>query len=137
MTEHRIGTREEWRAAREQLLEREKEHTRRGDDLARQHRELPWVRIDKDYQFDTDDGTRTLAQLFDGRSQLLIYHFMFGPRYQAGDATNSSIADAVHGILPSLRVCRRKPQRTAPAERLVAALCIFSARRIPSCERCA
>ena len=79
MTSHKIVTPEQWAAARAQLLAREKEHTRLGDELARQRRELPWVRVDKDYRFDTDDGTRTLADLFDGRSQLLIYHFMFGP----------------------------------------------------------
>jgi predicted dithiol-disulfide oxidoreductase (DUF899 family) len=73
-----------------------------GDELARQRRELPWVAIDKDYRFDTDDGTRTLAELFDGRSQLLVYHFMFGPAYQAGDPVNSSIADGLDGLLPHL-----------------------------------
>ncbi len=85
MTGHKVVSREEWAAAREELLAREKEHTRLGDELARQRRELPWVAIDKEYRFDTDDGTRTLAELFDGRSQLLVYHFMFGPSYQAGD----------------------------------------------------
>src|SRR5947199_3857592 len=102
MTNHRTGTREEWLAAREKLLAREKEHTRLGDEIARQRRELPWVRVEKEYRFDTDDGTRTLAQLFDGRSQLVVYHFMFGPSYQAGDPPNSSIDDAVNGILPHL-----------------------------------
>ena len=102
MTSHKIGTREQWAAAREELLAREKEHTRLGDELARQRRELPWVRVDKDYRFDTDDGTRTLAELFDGRSQLLIYHFMFGPSYAAGCPTCSSIADNVNGVLPHL-----------------------------------
>src|SRR5438132_12466524 len=99
---HRVGTREEWRAAREALLTREKEHTRLGDALARQRRELPWVRVEKTYRFDTDDGTRTLAELFDGRSQLVVYHFMFGPSYQAGCPTCSSIADAVDGVVPHL-----------------------------------
>jgi predicted dithiol-disulfide oxidoreductase (DUF899 family) len=102
MADHETGSREEWLSAREKLLEREKEHTRRGDELARQRRELPWVRIDKEYRFDADDGSRTLAELFDGRSQLLVYHFMFGPSYEAGDPTNSSIADAVNGVLPHL-----------------------------------
>lgn len=102
MTDHKIGTREEWLAAREKLLEREKEHTRLGDELARQRRELPWVRVEKEYRFETDDGTRTLAELFDGRSQLLIYHFMFGPSYEAGCPTCSSMADAVNGVLPHL-----------------------------------
>ena len=101
--EHKIGTREEWLAAFEQLLEREKEHTRRGDELARQRRELPWVRVEKDYRFETTEGTKTLAELLDGRSQLLVYHFMFGPSYQAGDPVNSSIADAVNGLLPHLQ----------------------------------
>jgi len=102
MTDHKIGTREEWLAAREQLLVREKEHTRLGDELAQQRRELPWVQVEKDYCFDTDEGTRTLRELFDGRSQLLVYHFMFGPSYQAGDPVNSSIADGLDGLLPHL-----------------------------------
>jgi predicted dithiol-disulfide oxidoreductase (DUF899 family) len=102
MTSHKIGTREEWAAAREELLAREKDHTRLGDDLARQRRELPWVRVEKDYHFDTDDGTRTLTELFDGRSQLLVYHFMFGPSYAAGCPTCSSIADSVNGVLSHL-----------------------------------
>jgi predicted dithiol-disulfide oxidoreductase (DUF899 family) len=102
MTSHKIGTREQWAAAREELLAREKEHTRLGDELARQRRELPWVRVDKDYRFDTDDGTRTLTELFDGRSQLLIYHFMFGPSYADGCPACSSIADNVNGVLPHL-----------------------------------
>ena len=89
-------------AAREELLAREKEHTRLGDELARERRELPWVRVEKDYRFDTDDGPRTLAELFDGRSQLLIYHFMFGPSYEAGCPINSSIADTIDGLLPHL-----------------------------------
>jgi predicted dithiol-disulfide oxidoreductase (DUF899 family) len=103
LTDHRIGTREEWLAAREQLLIREKQHTRLGDELARLRRELPWVPVEKDYGFDTDDGNKTLDELFDGRSQLLVYHFMFGPTYVAGCPTNSSIADAVDGLLPHLR----------------------------------
>ena len=94
-TDHRIGTREEWTVAREELLTREKEHTRLGDELARERRELPWVRVEKEYRLDTDDGPRALAELFDGRSQLLIYHFMFGPTYVAGCPINSSIADSV------------------------------------------
>ena len=83
VTGHRIGTREEWAAAREELLAREKEHTRRGDELARQRQQLPWVRIDMDYTFDTEEGEKTLPELFNGRSQLLIYHLMFGPTYEA------------------------------------------------------
>ena len=102
MTTHRIGTDEDWRAARDQLLVREKEHTRLGDELAQQRRELPWVRVEKDFRFDTDDGEKKLVELFDGRSQLLVYHFMFGPSYEAGCPVNSSIADAVDGVVPHL-----------------------------------
>ena len=97
MTDHRTGTREEWLAARLELLEAEKEHTRRSDELARMRQELPWVRIDKDYRFDTDNGAASLADLFDGRSQLLIYHFMFGPDYEAGCPSCSAIADGFNG----------------------------------------
>ena len=102
MTHHQVGTREEWLAAREQLLVREKEHTRLGDELARELRKLPWVRMEKEYRLETDEGTRTLEQLFDGRSQLCVYHFMFGPSYEAGCTTCSSIADAVNGVVPHL-----------------------------------
>src|SRR6478752_7262378 len=102
MTAHTIGTREQWLAARERLLAREKEHTRLGDELARQRRELPWVPVEKEYRFDTDEGEQALGELFDGRSQLLVYHFMFGPSYEAGCPVNSSIADAVDGVLPHL-----------------------------------
>jgi predicted dithiol-disulfide oxidoreductase (DUF899 family) len=102
MTDHKILSREEWQAAREELLQREKEHTRMGDELARQRRELPWVAIGKQYRFNTDGGTRALAELFDGRSQLMVYHFMFGPSYEAGCPVNSSIADGLDGLLPHL-----------------------------------
>ena len=102
MNNHDVVSREEWAAARAELLAREKEHTHLSDELARQRRELPWVRVEKEYSFDTDDGTRTLAELFDGRSQLLVYHFMFGPSYQAGCPTCSSMADTVDGALPHL-----------------------------------
>ena len=102
MTDHKVVSREEWAAAREELLAREKEHTRMGDELARQRRELPWVPVEKEYLFETDDGPRTLAELFDGRSQLLVYHFMFGPSYEAGCPTCSSMADVVDGALPHL-----------------------------------
>jgi predicted dithiol-disulfide oxidoreductase (DUF899 family) len=102
MPNHKTGTREEWQAAREELLRREKEHTRMADELARQRRELPWVPVEKEYRFATDEGTRTLAQLFDGRSQLLIYHFMFGPSWEAGCPVCSSIADTINGVLPHL-----------------------------------
>jgi predicted dithiol-disulfide oxidoreductase (DUF899 family) len=102
MTEHKTGTREEWLAARNELLEREKELTRQGDKLARQRRELPWVRLEKEYSFETEDGTKTLAELFDGRSQLLIYHFMFGPEYAAGCPVCSSGADTFDGAVVHL-----------------------------------
>jgi predicted dithiol-disulfide oxidoreductase (DUF899 family) len=101
-TDHSVGTPTEWAAARAQLLARGKEHTRLGDELARQRRELPWVRVEREYRLDTDEGPRALADLFDGRSQLVIYHFMFGPSYQAGCPVNSSIADSVDGIIPHL-----------------------------------
>ena len=119
---HRIGTQEEWAAEREALLVREKEHTRQGDELARQRRELPWVRVEKEYRFDTDDGPRALAELFDGRGQLLIYHFMFGPSYQAGCPINSSIADSVDGLVPHLeaRDATMLLVSQAPLERLQA-----------------
>jgi predicted dithiol-disulfide oxidoreductase (DUF899 family) len=103
MTEHAIGTREEWLAAREELLKREKEHTRLGDELAQLRRDLPWVRMEKDYRFDTDAGEASLAELFDGRSQLLVYHFMFGPSYEVGCPINSSIADSIDGVVAHLR----------------------------------
>jgi predicted dithiol-disulfide oxidoreductase (DUF899 family) len=122
MTDRKIGTREEWAAARQVLLTREKEHTRFGDELAEQRRELPWVPIEKEYRFDTDDGTRTLAELFDGRSQLLVHHFMFGPSYDAGCPICSSAADTLEGTVIHLnqrdvtfvRVSR------APLEKLLA-----------------
>jgi predicted dithiol-disulfide oxidoreductase (DUF899 family) len=93
MTQHKVGTQEEWRAARDELLAEEKELTRAGDELARKRRELPWVQVEKDYSFETADGTKSLAELFDGHSQLLIYHFMFGPDYTGGCPVCSSIAD--------------------------------------------
>jgi predicted dithiol-disulfide oxidoreductase (DUF899 family) len=102
MTDHKVVSRAEWAAAREELLAHEKEHTRLGDELARQRRELPWVRVETEYRFDADDGSRTLAELFDGRSQLVVYHFMFGPSYEAGCTTCSSIADGVNGVVPHL-----------------------------------
>ncbi|MGW1746635.1 DUF899 domain-containing protein [Streptomyces sp. NPDC002092] len=95
MPEHKIGTQEEFDAARAELLAQEKELTRRGDELARKRRELPWVPVEKEYGFETADGPRSLAELFDGRSQLLVYHFMFGPPYQAGCPVCSSIADTL------------------------------------------
>ena len=95
MTNHKVGTQEQWQAAREELLAEEKELTRRSDELARKRRELPWVPVEKDYSFETADGTQSLADLFDGRSQLLIYHFMFGPPYEAGCTVCSSITDTI------------------------------------------
>jgi predicted dithiol-disulfide oxidoreductase (DUF899 family) len=99
MTQHRIGTREEWLAARFELLKAEKELTRRSDELARRRQELPWVRIDKEYRFKTDEGSASLADLFRGRSQLLVYHFMFGPDYAAGCPSCSAIADGFNGFV--------------------------------------
>src|SRR3954447_13324298 len=95
---HTTGSREEWLDARLQLLEAEKELTRRSDDVARRRQELPWVRVDKDYRFETDAGSASLADLFGGRSQLLVYHFMFGPDYTAGCPSCSSIADGFDGV---------------------------------------
>lgn len=95
---HLTGTREQWLTARLQLLEAEKELTRRSDELARRRQELPWVRVEKDYRFDTDAGSASLADLFQGRSQLLIYHFMFGPDYKAGCPSCSAIADGFNGF---------------------------------------
>ncbi|MGH8017490.1 MAG: DUF899 domain-containing protein [Opitutaceae bacterium] len=101
-TKHRTGTREEWLAARLELLKAEKELTRRSDELARQRQELPWVRVEKPYRFETDEGEATLADLFRGRSQLLIYHFMFGPEYTAGCPACSAIADGFSGCVVHL-----------------------------------
>src|SRR4029434_6249228 len=97
-TDHKIVSREEWLTARKELLEEEKALTRRNDEVARRRQDLPWVRIDKDYRFDADEGSAPLAELFRGRSQLLIYHFMFGPDYKAGCATCSTIADGFNGF---------------------------------------
>jgi predicted dithiol-disulfide oxidoreductase (DUF899 family) len=102
MTTHRTGTREEWRAARIELLAAEKELTHRSDELARRRQELPWVRVDKEYRFDTDEGGASLADLFRGRSQLLVYHFMFGPDYTAGCPACSAIADGFDGSVVHL-----------------------------------
>jgi predicted dithiol-disulfide oxidoreductase (DUF899 family) len=99
MTDHITGTREEWLAARLGLLKEEKELTRRGDEVARQRQALPWVRIDKDYRFETEEGRASLADLFQGRSQLLVYHFMFGPDWTAGCPSCSMIADGFDGFV--------------------------------------
>jgi predicted dithiol-disulfide oxidoreductase (DUF899 family) len=98
MTKHKIGTRKEWLAARLKLLEAEKALTRRSDELTQRRQELPWVRIDKAYRFETDSGSASLAELFRGRSQLLVYHFMFGPDYAAGCPSCSAIADGFNGV---------------------------------------
>jgi predicted dithiol-disulfide oxidoreductase (DUF899 family) len=102
MATHRTGTREEWLTARLDLLKAEKDLTHRGDDVARQRQELPWVRVDKAYRFETDAGTVALADLFKGRSQLLVYHFMFGPDYTAGCPACSAIADGFNGFVAHL-----------------------------------
>src|SRR5262245_10826772 len=102
ITDHRIGTREEWLADRRELLDAEKELTRGSDELARRRRELPWVRIEKEYRFETDEGSASLQDLFRGRSQLLVYHFMFGPEYSAGCPSCSAIADGFNGFVVHL-----------------------------------
>jgi predicted dithiol-disulfide oxidoreductase (DUF899 family) len=122
MTEHRIGTQEEWQKERDALLEQEKELTRRNDELTGKRLELPWVPVENDYSFETADGTKTLAELFDGRSQLLIYHFMFGDPYEAGCTVCSSIADTLDPQVPHLKardvtlMCTSR----APLDRLLA-----------------
>ena len=98
---HTSGTREEWRAAREELLKREKEPTGLAT-RSRSKKRTTWVRVEKDYRFDTDDGAKSLAEVFDGRSQLVVYHFMFGPSYEVGCPINSSIADSIDGVVPHL-----------------------------------
>jgi predicted dithiol-disulfide oxidoreductase (DUF899 family) len=102
MTNHKTGTREEWLSARLELLDAEKELTRRSDELARRRQDLPWVRIDKEYRFETDEGSASLRDLFRGRSQLLVYHFMFGPEYAAGCPSCSAIADGFNGFVVHL-----------------------------------
>jgi predicted dithiol-disulfide oxidoreductase (DUF899 family) len=122
MPDHRVVSHEVWNAARNELLSLEKEHTRRGDELARLRADLPWVRIEKDYTFQTADGPRTLAELFDGRSQLVVYNFMFGPEYEAGCPVCSSIADSFNGVVEHLKardvtmICVSR----APLEKLLA-----------------
>ena len=103
MPEHRVGTRQEWQAERDELLKEEKELTHRGDDLTKRRQELPWVAVEEDYSFESPDGTKSLADLFDGRSQLIIYHFMFGPPYEAGCTVCSSIADNLNANAPHLK----------------------------------
>jgi predicted dithiol-disulfide oxidoreductase (DUF899 family) len=122
MTEHKVGTREEGQAARDELLKREKELTRMNDELAERRRELPWVPVEKEYSFETDEGTKTLPELFDGRSQLLVYYFMFGPSFEAGCPVCSSMADGINGLLPHLhaRDVTMLLVSRAPLERLQA-----------------
>ena len=107
MPDHAVGTREQWLSARKELLAAEKEHMRRGDELARRRRELPWVPVETEYTFESADGTKTLADLFDGRSQLLVYHFMFGVGYRVDEQNPgctgcSFVADHFDGVLPHL-----------------------------------
>jgi predicted dithiol-disulfide oxidoreductase (DUF899 family) len=122
MPEHEVGTQEEFDAARAQLLAQEKELTRRSDELAQKRRELPWVPVENDYSFETEAGTKSLAELFDGRSQLLIYHFMFGPSYEAGCPVCSSIADTINpnAVHLAARDVTMLLVSRAPAEKLQA-----------------
>src|ERR1700693_3678524 len=122
MPEHKVDTQEEFDAARKELLTAEKELTRRSDELARKRRELPWVPVEKDYSVETEQGTKSLAELFDGRSQLLVYHFMFGPEYSAGCPVCSSIADTLAPQVVHLKA-RDTPlllASRAPLEKLLA-----------------
>ena len=122
MITHTVASREQWLAARAALLEHEKQHTRLGDELAQRRRELPWVAIDQPYTLQTTDGPRSLVELFGGRSQLLIYHFMFGPTYATGCPVNSSIADSFDSLIPHLKArdVTLIAVSGAPIERLVA-----------------
>ncbi len=122
MTEHRIATQEEWKAERDALLADEKELTRRGDQLTQRRRELPWVPVEEDYRFDTADGEKSLAELFDGSSQLMVYHFMFGPEWTAGCPVCTSIADTLNPQVPHLkaRVTTLLLSSRAPLEKLLA-----------------
>jgi predicted dithiol-disulfide oxidoreductase (DUF899 family) len=122
MAGHRIGTQDEWQAERNVLLDEEKQLTRRSDELARKRRELPWVPVEKDYRFETEQGTKSIAELFGGRSQLLVYHFMFGPPYTAGCPVCSSIADTLAPQVPHLaaRDTNLLLASRAPLERLLA-----------------
>src|SRR3954452_19775178 len=122
MTEHRVGTQEEWKAERDALLKEEKELTRRNDELAEKRRALPWVPVEKEYRFDTAEGSKSLPELFDGRSQLLVYHFMFGPSYEAGCTVCSSIADTIapNAVHLAARDVTMLLVSRAPVERLQA-----------------
>jgi predicted dithiol-disulfide oxidoreductase (DUF899 family) len=121
MPEHRIGTREEWQAAREELAKLEAEHAERNEEIKRKRLGLPWVAVEKDYEFETADGTKSLADLFDGNSQLLIYHFMFGPPYDAGCPACSSITDTLAPNVPHLAARDTKLMLVsrAPLDRLL------------------
>jgi predicted dithiol-disulfide oxidoreductase (DUF899 family) len=122
MTDHKVGTQEEWQAARDELLAEEKEITHRGDELTKRRQELPWVPVEEDYRFETSEGTKSLAELFDGRSQLLVYHFMFGPSYSAGCPVCSSIADNINANAPHLKARDTTPLLVSrgPLEKLQA-----------------
>jgi len=122
MTDHRIVSRDAWQAERDELLKEEKELTRRSDELARKRRELPWVQVEKDYRFETEEGAKGLADLFDGSSQLLVYHFMFGPSYEAGCPVCSSIADTLAPQVPHLKArdTRLLLASRAPLAKLIA-----------------
>jgi predicted dithiol-disulfide oxidoreductase (DUF899 family) len=121
MTEHRIGTQEEWQTERDELLAEEKELTHRGDELTKKRQALPWVEVEKDYEFETEDGKASLADLFDGRSQLLIYHFMFGPDWTGGCPVCSSIADSIAPNASHLKARDTTPlfSSRAPVEKLL------------------
>lgn len=132
MIDHKIGTREEWIAAREQLLVREKEYTRLGDEIAQKRRGLPWMRVEKEYRFDTDDGDKTLVELFDGRFQLLVYHFMFGPSYDAGSSAptdfnyeigfSRTVDQTREAVPPDMEEMLPPTPRTMPARRTLTSL---------------
>jgi predicted dithiol-disulfide oxidoreductase (DUF899 family) len=122
MADHRISTQEEWQAERDELLKEEKALTHRSDELARRRRELPWVAVEKDYLFETEDGKKTLAELFDGRSQLIVYHFMFGPSWTGGCPVCSSMADTFAAQVPHMKARDTTLLLTsrAPLEKLLA-----------------
>jgi predicted dithiol-disulfide oxidoreductase (DUF899 family) len=122
MLEHRVGTQEEWQSERDELLAEEKKLTHRGDELTKQRQALPWVAVEKDYRFETAEGERGLADLFDGRSQLLIYHFMFGPDWTGGCPVCSSIADSIAPNAPHLKARDTTPlfSSRAPIDKLLA-----------------
>src|SRR5436309_6597149 len=126
MTKHVTGTRKEWLAARLELLDAEKELARRSDELARRRQELPWVPIDKEYRLDTDEGSASLADLFRGRSQLLVYHFMFGPDYTAGCPSCSSMADGFDG--PAVHLANRDVTLSAVSRAPLAKLQAYKRR---------